>query len=128
MRGFRTTSRRWWRPVHEGDAYVTLHNGDEAYPAMLAAIDGAKSRINFETYVFSDGEIGERFIDALARAAQRGVSVRIVLDPIGSSLGRQEQRSTEGGRRQPLLVQRARLLQPRRVQLPDPPQDAGGRR
>ena len=33
-------------PIHVGDAYVTLHNGDEAYPAMLAAIDGAKSRIN----------------------------------------------------------------------------------
>ncbi len=74
-------------PVHEGDSYTTLHNGDEAYPAMLAALDGAKSRINFETYVFSDGEIGERFIEALARAAQRGVFVRIVLDPIGSSLG-----------------------------------------
>ena len=73
-------------PVHNGDAYTTLHNGDEAYPAMLAAIDNAKSRINFETYVFSDGEIADRFIDALTRAAQRGVFVRVVLDPIGSSL------------------------------------------
>ena len=50
---------------------------------MLAAIDSAKSRINFETYVFKDGEIGDRFIEALARAAERGVTVRIVLDPIG---------------------------------------------
>ena len=73
-------------PVHEGDAYTALHNGDEAYPAMLAAIDNAKTRVNFETYVFSDGEIANRFVDALARAAQRGVVVRIVLDPIGSSL------------------------------------------
>ena len=73
-------------PVHDGDAYVVLHNGDEAYPAMLAAIDAAKARVNFETYVFSDGQIADRFVDALARAAQRGVVVRIVLDPIGSSL------------------------------------------
>ena len=73
-------------PVQEGDAYTTLHNGDEAYPAMLAAIDNAKSRINFETYVFSDGEIGDRFVDALARAAQRGVFVRVIVDPIGSSI------------------------------------------
>ena len=73
-------------PVEEGDAYSVLHNGDETYPAMLSAIDGARSRVNFETYVFSDGEIADRFVDALARAAQRGVVVRIVLDPVGSSL------------------------------------------
>ena len=79
-------------PVHEGDAYTVLHNGDEAYPAMLAAIENAKTRINFETYVFNEGEIGDRFVDALARAAQRGVIVRIVLDPIGSSL---ESKSTD---------------------------------
>jgi len=73
-------------PVLAGDAYITLHNGDEAYPAMLAAIDSARTRINFETYVFNEGEIADRFVDALARAAQRGVVVRLVLDPIGSSL------------------------------------------
>jgi cardiolipin synthase len=73
-------------PIHQGDAYTTLHNGDEAYPAMLTAIDGARSRVNFESYVFNDGEIADRFVDALARAAERGVFVRIVLDPIGSSL------------------------------------------
>jgi cardiolipin synthase A/B len=74
-------------PVHEGDAYTVLHNGDETYPAMLAAIDRAKARVNFETYVFSDGEIADRFVDALVRAAQRGVFVRVILDPVGSSLG-----------------------------------------
>jgi cardiolipin synthase len=71
-------------PVHRGDTYTVLHNGDEAFPAMLAAIDGARSRINFETYVFKDGEIGDRFVAALAGAAKRGVTVRVVLDPIGS--------------------------------------------
>jgi cardiolipin synthase len=73
-------------PVDDGDAYTVLHNGDEAYPAMLSAIEQAKTRVNFETYVFSDGEIAERFVEALARVAQRGVVVRIVLDPVGSSL------------------------------------------
>ncbi|HUQ87479.1 MAG TPA: phospholipase D-like domain-containing protein [Vicinamibacterales bacterium] len=72
--------------VHVGDSYTALHNGDEAYPAMLAAIEGARTRVNFETYVFNEGEEADRFIDALARAAQRGVVVRVVLDPIGSSL------------------------------------------
>ena len=79
-------------PVHEGDAYTVLHNGDETFPAMLAAIDAARTRVNFESYVFTDGEIADRFVDALARAAQRGVFVRIVLDPVGSSL---DSRSTD---------------------------------
>lgn len=74
-------------PVHDGDTYTVLHNGDETFPAMLQAIDNARTRVNFETYVFSDGAIADRFVDALARAAQRGVEVRIILDPIGSSLG-----------------------------------------
>ncbi|MBY0493970.1 MAG: cardiolipin synthase B [Cyanobacteria bacterium] len=74
-------------PVLDGDAYTVLHNGDEAYPAMLAAIDNARAHVNFETYVFTDGQIGDRFVDALSRAARRGVVVRIILDPVGSSLG-----------------------------------------
>src|SRR3954463_12622714 len=69
-------------PVHRGDAYTILHDGDETYPAMLDAIEHAKSRISFETYVFKDGDIGDRFVDAMARAAQRGVTVRVVIDPI----------------------------------------------
>lgn len=69
-----------------GDVYVVQRNGDEAYPPMLEAIEKAATRINFETYVFKNGEIGDRFADALVRAATRGVTVRIVLDPVGSSL------------------------------------------
>jgi cardiolipin synthase A/B len=71
-------------PVETGDAYTVLHNGDETFPAMLSAIEAAKSRISFETYVYKDGEIGDRFIAALTAAAQRGVAVRVVIDPIGS--------------------------------------------
>ena len=71
-------------PVERGDVYQVLRNGDKAFPAMLAAIEGARSRVNFETYVYKDGEIGDRFIDALARAAERGVTVRVVVDPVGS--------------------------------------------
>ena len=71
-------------PVDIGDTYTVLHNGDETFPAIFAAIDNAKTRINFETYVYKDGEIGDRFVEALARAAKRGVTVRVVVDPVGS--------------------------------------------
>ena len=71
--------------VEPGDAYTVLRNGD-AFPPMLEAIEQATSRINFETYVFKDETIGERFMQALERAGQRGVTVRMILDPIGSVL------------------------------------------
>ena len=59
-------------------------NGDDALPAMLKAIEGAHERIGLETYNFEEGEIADRFTDALARAAERGVNVQMVLDAVGS--------------------------------------------
>jgi cardiolipin synthase len=83
--------------VEPGDVYTVLRNG-EAFPPMLAAIEKARTRINFETYVFKDEEIGERFLAALERAAGRGVTVRMVLDPIGSVLSDDnEQRLAKAG-------------------------------
>jgi len=73
-------------PVEGGDAYSVLRNGDEAYPPMLAAVTAAKTRIVFESYVFSDGEIGEKFITGFEAAAKRGVSVKLVLDSVGGSI------------------------------------------
>lgn len=71
--------------VSEGDQYDVLENGDHVFPAMLAAIDQATRRISFESFIYSDGTIADRFTDALARAAGRGVTVRLVLDAYGSS-------------------------------------------
>jgi cardiolipin synthase A/B len=66
------------------DSYIVHTNGDNALPAMLDAIDRAQERVSLETYNFEAGEIADRFTDALARAAGRGVNVRMVLDAIGS--------------------------------------------
>lgn len=71
--------------VEPGDAYTVLRNGD-AFPPMLEAIKRAGTRISFETYVFKDETVGEQFLQALEQAAQRGVTVRMILDPIGSVL------------------------------------------
>jgi cardiolipin synthase len=71
-------------PITHGDAYRVLQNGDEIYPAMLAAIDAARHRVAFESFNFISGEAADRFIDALGAAARRGVDVRIVLDAIGT--------------------------------------------
>lgn len=80
--------------VEPGDVYTVLRNGD-AFPPMLAAIEKARTRVNFETYVFKEGGIGERFLQAFERSAARGVTVRIILDPIGSVLGRDNEARLE---------------------------------
>jgi cardiolipin synthase A/B len=68
----------------QGTRWTWLRNGDEAFPAMLAAIDAASKSVCLETYIFSPGPLGEWFGDALIRARQRGVSVRVLVDAIGS--------------------------------------------
>ena len=63
---------------------TTLVNGREIFPAMLSAIRSAKHSINFETYVFWDGEIGKQFTAALAERARAGVKVHAILDSQGT--------------------------------------------
>ena len=66
------------------NAIQLLRNGDEAYPAMLAAIDDAKKSVGLCSYIFRDDAAGEAFVSALIRAHQRGVQVRVLIDGIGS--------------------------------------------
>ena len=71
------------RPVESGNAITLLRNGDEAYPKMLAAIDGARISVALSSYIFRADAAGTRFIEALIRAHQRGVAVRVIIDGIG---------------------------------------------
>ncbi len=68
----------------EDTRWSWLRNGDEAFPAMLAAIDTAQHTVCLETYTFADSPLGVRFLDALVRAAKRGARVRVLVDAIGS--------------------------------------------
>jgi cardiolipin synthase len=77
-------SRLVGHQLTHGDAYVVHTNGADAFPAMLAAINAARERVSFESYIYEDGEVGERFTRAFESAARRGVRVRIVVDAIGS--------------------------------------------
>src|SRR5262249_48610875 len=69
-----------------GNRVELLENGAQFFPAMLAAIDGAKETVNLETYIFWSGAIASRFRDSLSAAAGRGVEVRIVLDAVGTGI------------------------------------------
>ena len=71
--------------LSRGNAFGVLTNGDQILPAMLEAIDGARRRISFETYIYDTGEVANRFTDAFERAARRGVTVNLVVDAVGAS-------------------------------------------
>lgn len=61
-----------------------LRDGEEAYPAMLQAIEEAKRYVHLETFIFADDATGHRFARALAHAADRGVEVTVLYDAMGS--------------------------------------------
>jgi cardiolipin synthase len=67
-----------------GNRVVTLVNGREIFPAMLAAIRSARRSIDFETYIYWDGEVAKQFSDALAEKARAGVKVNAILDAQGT--------------------------------------------
>jgi cardiolipin synthase len=67
-----------------GNRVEDFENGDEIFPAMLEAIDGATRTITFETYIYWSGDIGQKFADALSRKARTGVRVHLVVDWAGS--------------------------------------------
>ena len=67
-----------------GNLLTPLNGGDEAYPQMLAAIDGATRGVVLASYIFRDDAAGRRFIEALGNAKARGVEVRVLLDSVGA--------------------------------------------
>ncbi len=72
-------------PFFEGNAIEILNNGDEFYPPMLEAIANAQASVTIEAYIYWAGDIGKRFAEALASRPKDGVSVKILLDAVGSS-------------------------------------------
>ena len=67
--------------VAVGDGTVTTYTfGRDLYDDMIAAIEGAKRQVLFETYIWKGDRTGERFKQALTEAAERGVEVYCIYD------------------------------------------------
>ena len=67
-----------------GNRLQLLESGGEYFPALIAAIDAARHEVQLETYIFEDDATGRRVAAALARAARRGVAVRVLVDGFGA--------------------------------------------
>jgi cardiolipin synthase len=71
------------RPL-DGNEVRLLQSGAEFFPALVAAIDAAVTEVWLETYIFADDPAGQLIAAALARAAERGVAVRLLIDGYGT--------------------------------------------
>ena len=77
-------------PLLDGNRVRALQNGDEIFPAMLAAIAGARRSVTLESFIYWKGHVAERFSNALCERARAGVRVHVLLDGLGCNCLRGE--------------------------------------
>ena len=71
-------------PKHLAENLRLFQGGQAYFPALIAAVDSAASTVQMETYLFDVYGAGADVADALIRASQRGVTVQVLVDGIGS--------------------------------------------
>ncbi|WP_232470796.1 phospholipase D-like domain-containing protein [Caballeronia hypogeia] len=67
-----------------GNEVRLFKGGVQFFPALIERIDNARESVSLETYIFANDDIGRAVSDALVRAAERGVEVRVITDGIGT--------------------------------------------
>lgn len=68
----------------EGSNLEVLTHGEDVFNAMIEAIDSAEHTIMLATFIWKGDRVGQRFMDALNRAAERGVEVFLIWDVFGN--------------------------------------------
>jgi cardiolipin synthase len=71
-------------PWRSGNHFQLLDDNERFFERMLQAIEGAAAYVLLEMYLVESGIIAGRFVEALGRAARRGVRVCVVFDGFGS--------------------------------------------
>ena len=71
-------------PLLDGHIVQLLQGGQEFFPALVQDIDQSLHEVRLETYIFNVDASGQKVVDALLRAAARGVSVYLVIDGAGT--------------------------------------------
>ena len=67
-----------------GNKVELLLNGDEIFPAMLAAIRSARASITIANFIWETGAIADEMAAALAERCRAGVGVNVLVDAVGS--------------------------------------------
>ena len=72
-------------PWRRGNRFELLVDGHVYFPRMLEAVELARRYVLLEIYLFESGVVASRFIEALTRAAARGVLVKVLTDDFGAA-------------------------------------------
>jgi cardiolipin synthase A/B len=72
--------------IVDGNRVDLLHNGEQIFPAMLAAIRSARASITLANYIWETGAIADEITAALAERCRAGVGVNVLVDAVGSHL------------------------------------------
>ena len=68
----------------DGNQIQLLRNGADYFPALETAIKNAEREVYMQTYIYAADKVGITIGNALKLAAQRGVTVNVLLDGFGS--------------------------------------------
>ena len=71
-------------PIVGGNRVDLLLNGEQIFPAHLAAIRSARQTITYAQYYFEDGQVAHDVAEALAERCRAGVGVNVLLDAFGT--------------------------------------------
>jgi len=72
-------------PLYAGNSVRVLQDGAQTFPAMFAAMEGARQFLYLEYYTLQDVQSDHRKLgDVLAAKARAGVRVRVIYDAVGS--------------------------------------------
>ena len=71
------------RPCLPGNTIDVLHNGEQAYPAMVEVIRSAERYVYLSSYIFGASGAARDVIEALKAAQRRGVTVCVLVDGLG---------------------------------------------
>ncbi len=61
-----------------------LETGGACFQALVDAITAARHHVHLEYFIFAEGQVATALRDALVAACRRGVTVRLLVDAVGS--------------------------------------------
>jgi cardiolipin synthase len=70
--------------VAGGNTVDLLLNGDQIFPAILAAIRSARTTITYAQYFYESGEMPQQIAEALADRCRAGIRAHVLLDGFGA--------------------------------------------
>ena len=88
-------------PTVRGSSVRIFSDTQEILVSIASDIDAAKTSVLMEFYIWNEGGSADEVLEAVIRAAQRGVSCRVLVDALGARpwwKGRQPQRLRDAKR------------------------------